>query len=53
MDYMTLFKEKNFGESSLYPQNDIGIARLFFDLHNGTIRYVAEAKSWYAYDGQR
>ena len=50
MDYMTLFKEKKFGESPMYPRNDIGIARLFYDLHSGSIRYVVESKKWYAYN---
>jgi len=53
MDYLTLFKEKGFGKNTLYPRNDIGIARLFFDLHSGAIRYVAESKKWYAYNKRR
>jgi putative DNA primase/helicase len=53
MDYATLFKEKDFGENPLYPQNDIGIARLFFDLHQNLIRYVIEPKTWFAFDGRR
>jgi len=35
-----------------YPRNDIGTARLFYDLHNGVIRYVVEAKTWYVFTGQ-
>ena len=53
MDYLAKIKESGFGDNPLYPQNDIGIARLFFDLHSGMIRYVSEAKSWYFYDGKR
>ena len=53
MDYITLFKEKNIINNADYPKNDIGIARLFYDLHSGSIRYVAEAKSWYAFDERR
>ena len=53
MNYLTLFKEKFIESSEQYPQNDIGITRLFYDLHSGYIRYVSEAKSWYAFDGQR
>jgi hypothetical protein len=53
MDYVKAITESGFGENALYPQNDIGIARLFFDLHSSRIRYVAEAKSWYFYDGKR
>ena len=53
MDYINKITESGFGENPLYPQNDIGIAQLFFDLHRGTVLYVAEAKSWYAFDGVR
>jgi len=53
MDYISKIIESGFGENALYARNDIGIARLFFDLHKSSIRYVAEAKSWYAYDGMR
>ena len=53
MDYMTLFKEKGFDKNPVYPRNDIGIARLFFDLHSGAVRYVVESKKWYAYNGRR
>ena len=50
MDYKTLFREKGFGKNPDYPRNDIGIARLFFDLHSGSIRYVVESKKWYVYN---
>jgi hypothetical protein len=53
MDYIEQITAAGFGQNPTYPQNDIGIARLFFDLHSGKIRYVGEAKSWYAYDGRR
>ena len=53
MDYINKIIELGFGESPLYPQNDIGIAQLFFDLHRSAILYVSEAKSWYAFDGMR
>jgi putative DNA primase/helicase len=36
-----------------YPRNDIGTARLFYDIHSGVIRYVVESKTWYVYDGKR
>ena len=45
----TLLTEK--GEA--YPRNDIGTARLFYDLYSGAIRYITEAKTWYVYDGKR
>jgi len=53
MDYISRIKAAGFGENPAYPQNDIGIARLFYDLHSGVIRYVHEAKTWFAYDGRR
>jgi putative DNA primase/helicase len=46
---ITLLAVKN----EAYPRNDIGTARLFYDLHSGVIRYVVEAKTWYVYDGKR
>ncbi|GHU87281.1 hypothetical protein FACS1894202_01310 [Clostridia bacterium] len=39
-------------KSEAYPRNDIGTARLFYDLHRGIIRYVVESKTWYVYDGR-
>ena len=53
MDYMTLFREKRFGDNPQYPRNDIGITRLFYDLHSGIIRYVHESKTWFFYDGRK
>jgi len=53
MDYLSLFKERKFGENPVYPRNDIGITRLFYDLHSGVIRYVHESKTWYCYDGRK
>ena len=53
MDYIEKIKATGFGDSPAYPQNDIGIARLFYDLHSGVIRYVFESKTWYAYNGRR
>jgi putative DNA primase/helicase len=53
MDYIEQIKAAGFGENPAYPQNDIGIARLFYDLHSGVIRYVTEAKTWFAFDGRR
>jgi putative DNA primase/helicase len=53
MDYIALFKERNIQDSEEYPRNDIGIAKLFFDLHSSEICYVVEAKSWYVYKVKR
>jgi putative DNA primase/helicase len=53
MDYMTKFREMNAADNAVYQLNDIGVARLFFELHSSQLRYVIESKSWYAYDGRR
>jgi len=53
MDYLSLFKEKNIEGSEVYTRDDIGVARLFYDIHSGVVRYVVEAKTWYVYNGQR
>ncbi len=53
MDYMTAFNEKHVGDSAAYPRNDIGVAKLFYDLHSDIICYVIEAKTWYTYTGRR
>ena len=53
MDYFTLFREKHIENNPAYPHNDIGIAKLFYDLHCDLICYVIEAKTWYAYNGKR
>jgi putative DNA primase/helicase len=55
MDFFTLFKERQIetnASESPYQQNDIGTARLFYDLHKGFIRYVIESKTWYVYNGR-
>ncbi|GHU48697.1 hypothetical protein FACS1894120_7100 [Clostridia bacterium] len=39
-------------KSEMYPRNDIGTARLFYDLHDGIIHYVFESKTWYFYDSR-
>jgi len=53
MDYISLFREMHIENNPTYPHNDIGIAKLFYDLHNAAACYVVEAKAWYAYDGKR
>ena len=52
-DYMTLFSEKHIENCTDYPHNDIGMSRLFFDLHGEQICYVVEAKTWYVDDNRR
>lgn len=52
MEYIALLNEKNLMNNPAYPHNDIGIARLFFDLHSAAICYVIEAKTWYIYRGR-
>ena len=53
LDYIQKFKEMRIESNTLYPRNDIGIARLFFNLHRDKIRFVREAKTWYVFDGRR
>lgn len=53
MDYLTLFKEKDIDSNPLYSRDDIGVARLFYDVHRDCVRYVVEAKAWYIFTGQR
>ena len=53
IDYISLFKEKNVQDSLEYPCNDIGIAKLFYDIHSRDICYVMESKTWYSYNGKR
>ena len=53
IDYFSKFKELQIETNPIYPRNDIGVARLFFDLHSDAARYVIEAKSWYHFDGRR
>ncbi|GHV32896.1 hypothetical protein FACS18949_05370 [Clostridia bacterium] len=53
MDYIEAIKAAGFGTNPAYPQNDIGIARLFYDLHSGVICFVPECKTWFAYSRRR
>jgi len=53
IDYLALFRENHIEDNPQYPSNDIGIAKLFFDIHSSMICYVVEAKSWYTYTGKR
>jgi putative DNA primase/helicase len=53
MDYINEIKAAGFGENTLYPRNDIGITRLFYDLNSGIIRYGIESKVWFFYDGRK
>ena len=53
MDYIAKLREMGAKNNFTYPVNDIGVAKLFYEFHSETNRYVAEAKSWYAFDGKR
>ncbi|GHV17879.1 hypothetical protein FACS189425_05130 [Clostridia bacterium] len=53
MNYIEEIKAAGFGTNPAYPQNDIGIARLFYDLHSGVICFVPERNTWFAYSGRR
>jgi len=53
MDYLSVFRERHIEENDAYPRNDIGVARLFYDIHNEAICYVVESKTWYTYTGKK
>jgi len=53
MDYITIFRDLHIEANEIYPRHDIGIARLFYDLHSQYICYVKEPKSWFVYTGRR
>jgi putative DNA primase/helicase len=53
IDYLTLFKEKRIHNNPEYQHNDIGIAKLFYDIHRGATCYVMESKTWYTYTGKQ
>jgi hypothetical protein len=42
MDYIERIKAAGFGENPLYQRDDIGVSRLFYDLHSDIIRYVID-----------
>jgi hypothetical protein len=46
MDYITKFKELGFGVNPIYPQSDIGIARLFYDIHSNKLIFVSERQAF-------
>jgi len=53
LDYISKFQILQLEKGEAYPLNDIGIARLFYDLHSGILCYVIEPKAWYTYTGKR
>ena len=52
MDYLSKFRELQIQSNPIYPHNDIGVARLFYELHSDVIRYVIEPKTWYFFNGR-
>ena len=52
IDYPSSFREHRVECSDQYPLNDIGLARLFYDLHARVLCYVVESKAWYIYNGK-
>ena len=52
MDYLSKFHELQIQSNPIYPHNDIGVAKLFYDLHGDVIRYVIEPKTWYHFNGR-
>ena len=53
IDYQRLFKDLHIEINPEYPSNDIGIAKLFHDIHRNVACYVAESEEWYYYNGKR
>ena len=53
MNYSEKLYEIGADKNPEYPFNDIGISKLFYDLHKEILCYVIEAKAWYQYDGKR
>jgi putative DNA primase/helicase len=52
LDYFNIIKDKLAHDSGKYPRNDIGIAKLFHDIHSKSVCYVVEPKTWYTYTGR-
>ena len=52
-DYLAFFNDRHIVADERYPHNDIGIAKLFYDLHSDVICYAVEAKVWYCFTGKR
>jgi len=50
---MSKFHELQIEQNPDYPRNDIGVAKLFFDLHRSAACYVVESKAWYVYNGRQ
>ena len=48
--YRKEFEDRNLDNNPDYPANEIGIAKLFYDLHSDRIAYVSEAQAYYVYD---
>lgn len=50
---LSKMRELDVQNNELYPINDIGIAKLFYDLHKDKACYVPETKCWYIWSGKR
>jgi len=50
MNYNEKFNELDLISGEKYPHHDIGIARLFHDLHKNMLCFVSETKSWYVFN---
>jgi len=55
-DYQKEFKEleidNNLDKNPMYPRSDIGVAKLFFDLHRDSLSFVREPNAWFFFNGK-
>jgi len=52
LSYDDFFNINKPGENPKYPYNDIGISRLFADVHRKTLLFALEENCWYCYNGK-
>ena len=51
INYQDIFRELEIEKNPIYPHNDIGIAKLFFELHSDVISYLKEPSAWFLFNG--
>ena len=47
--YQNKFLELKIDENPLYPRNDIGVSKLFLDIHHEIISFVKETNTWFIF----
>lgn len=52
IDYPKEFKERNLDKSREYPADEIGMAKLFHDIHSDRIAFINEEQAYYSYDNK-